>query len=198
MNVFISHNKADKAAARLLATALVQQGVSVWYDEWKIRPGDSIIGGIEDGLSNADVFLLLWSSNAQKSNWVGTEVRAYLRRRVDDNTLRIIPVILDDTPLPSLVADYSGFSLKEGISLDEVVLKIVGIRPDREIARILQRQLLDLTEGKMTSIDPLPYLVCPRCGSTALKRQDWIDYQRDDTYMLIKCAECGWQDSTEI
>jgi hypothetical protein len=58
MNVFISHNSSDKDTARLLAVALVEQGVNVWFDEWAIRPGDSITGGIETGLSEADVFVL--------------------------------------------------------------------------------------------------------------------------------------------
>lgn len=34
---------------------LVEQGVDVWFDEWELRPGDSIVGGIEEGLSNAGV-----------------------------------------------------------------------------------------------------------------------------------------------
>jgi hypothetical protein len=38
-------------------------------------------------------------------------VRAYIRRRVDDHSLRIIPLLMDDTPLPVLVADYRGFNV---------------------------------------------------------------------------------------
>jgi len=62
MNVFISHNKSDKETARFLAIALVEQGANVWFDEWKIRPGDSITGGIEVGLSTADIFVLVWTT----------------------------------------------------------------------------------------------------------------------------------------
>ena len=104
MKAFICHNKADKVIARMIASALVQQGVDVWFDEWRIRPGESITGGIEAGLTMADCFVLVWSQDASKSNWVGTEVRAYIRRRVDDQTLRIIPFMLDRTTLPALVA----------------------------------------------------------------------------------------------
>ena len=68
MLAFISHNKADKATARLLATALVETGVSVWFDEWNLRPGDSIVGGIEGGISQCDVFVISWSFKAQQSN----------------------------------------------------------------------------------------------------------------------------------
>ena len=97
MKIFISHNKADKASARALAVLLVEQGVDVWFDEWELCPGDSIVGGIEEGLSNAGVFVLLWSKAAEASNWVGTEVRAFLRRRVDDDGLKIVPLMVDGT-----------------------------------------------------------------------------------------------------
>lgn len=32
MKAFISHNRADKASARALATLLVEQGEDVWFD----------------------------------------------------------------------------------------------------------------------------------------------------------------------
>lgn len=196
--VFISHNRADKVEARLLATALIQQGVGVWFDEWSLNPGESITGGIQAGLSDADVFVLVWSGNAAQSNWVDTELRAYLRRRVDDQSLRIIPVMLDDTPLPVLAADYKGFRVDGDNPLESIAAGILGFRPDREIARLLQSRLLDLSEGGLGSIDPLPYLVCPECGSTNLQRGQHIDEKRDDTYMVIWCDECKWGDSTEI
>jgi hypothetical protein len=105
MLAFISHNKADKATARLLAAELVQTGMNVWFDEWKLRSGDSIVGGIEKGLSECDVFVLIWSRHAQQSNWVDTEVRAVLNRRGANHSLRIVPIFSDDAPLPTLVAE---------------------------------------------------------------------------------------------
>ena len=198
MKIFISHNKADKVTARLLAIALVEQGVDVWFDEWEIQPGDSITGGIEAGISNADVFILVWSKAASKSNWVDTELRACLRRRVDDHTLKIIPVILDNTRLPALVADYKGFDLKEGMTLEAIALKLTGTRPDVEIARRLQERLMEITESYASPGDPLPYLICPECGSGKLKRSEAFDYTRGDRYLIINCEDCKWEDGTEV
>jgi len=67
MQVFISHNKADADTARLFATALIDQGVGVWFDEWDLRPGDSILTGIGRGLADAEVFVLFWSAQAAAS-----------------------------------------------------------------------------------------------------------------------------------
>lgn len=198
MNVFISHNSRDKADARLLATLLAQQGVNVWFDEWNIRPGESLTGGIEEGLGNAEVFVLLWSEGAHSSRWVGTEMRAYIRQRVDDDTLRIVPVMLDETPLPVLVADYRGFNLTGGnCTMEDVVEGLTGTRTDQELAALLQRRLNEVTQGS-TEADPMfGVLVCPSCGGTDFERSQAIDYDRDDAYYTIGCKDCGWGDWTQ-
>ncbi len=196
MKVFISHNKADKISSRLLAIALVEQGIGVWFDEWEIRPGDSIIGGLEAGLSDSDVFMLVWSAHASASKWVGTEIRAYLTRRVADDSLRVIPILLDATPLPILVAEYRGFAFAE-TTAEQIATEIAGPKADQEIARLLQNRLLELTWGKISGGDPLPYLVCPSCGSAKLRRYQAND-TRGDAYYCIECENCNWQDGIEV
>lgn len=197
MKVFISHNKEDKTSARALAVMLVEQGVDVWFDEWEIRPGDSIVGGIEEGVGNADVFVLLWSAKAQESKWVGTELRAFIRRRVDDAGLRIVPLMLDGTALPALVADYRGFDLSGDMTFEDAVAEMTGNPRDVEVARLLQAKLIELTAGNAASGDPLPYLVCPSCASANLKRSSAVDPVRDDVYYLIDCEDCGWSEWTQ-
>ncbi len=197
MNVFISHNKADKETARFLAIALVEQGANVWFDEWQLRPGDSITGGIEAGLSSSDVFVLVWSSAASLSKWVGIEVSAYLRRRVDDESLRIVPVMIDASPLPMLIADYRGFILDKTTSPNTIAFEIIGEPSDIELARRLQNRLMELTSNHCGVGDPLPYIVCPSCGSSNLKRSSATDYERDEIYYVIECEECKWSDCSQ-
>lgn len=196
MKVFISHNKADKEAARTLAMLLVEQGVDVWFDEWEIRPGDSIVGGIEGGLQDAEVFILLWSKAAQASEWVGMETRAFIRKRIDETGMRIVPLMMDDTKLPPLVADYRGFDLSDGAALEGVVEALTGQPRDIEVAQRLQRKLNEIT-ALHTKGDPLGYLVCPSCGSDKLKRSSATDPARDDTYYMVDCEECEWSDWTQ-
>ena len=38
-DVFLSHNSKDKPAVKVLGTALKKRGLSVWLDEWELRPG---------------------------------------------------------------------------------------------------------------------------------------------------------------
>jgi hypothetical protein len=192
VHVFISHNKKQKSSARTLALALVENGASVWFDEWNLRPGDSLTGGIEEGLTQANVFVLLWSKEAAKSNWVGTEVRAYLRRRVDDKTLHIVPILVDDTPLPTLVADYKGYVVRSSRSLGGVAADISGNSSEAKLVQRLIKRLDELTIDEDARNDPLPYKRCPQCGSDQLERKSALDPRDDDMYYFIGCTECGW------
>lgn len=198
MRAFISHNKADKTTARALATLLVAQGIDVWFDEWEIRPGQSLTGGIEEGLAGSDAFILVWSRAAQASRWVGTELRAYVRRRVDDETLLVIPIMVDDTALPVLVADYRGFDISDGaMTLEQVAQQIAGSPGNVELAQILQTKLNTITREESGDGDPFPMLVCPTCASAKLKRSSATDYAHDEVYYLIECEDCGWSDWTQ-
>lgn len=195
MKVFISHNKANKATARLVAQLLVGQGSDIWFDEWDLQPGDSIAGGIEAGLQDADVFLLLWSKRASDSNWVGAEYKAFLHRKIADEGLRIVPIGLDETPFPPLVTDYKGFVLEPSSSLEAIVHQILGKPSDIEIAKILQAKLNRMMSAEAATGDPLPYVICPSCCSENLRRSS---ASNDKMYIYtITCAECGWSDWTE-
>lgn len=52
-NVFVSHRRADSAAAEKLATAIKNAGHKVWLDDWDIKIGDSIVGSMQTGLSGS-------------------------------------------------------------------------------------------------------------------------------------------------
>ncbi len=187
MRAFISHNKADKVSARFLATCFVEQGEDVWFDEWEIGPGDSITGGVERGLSECDVFVLLWSAAAGASKWVGAELGAYLKKRIENGSIRIIPVMLDDTPLPMLVADYRGFKVTSDCPLDKVAVEITGKKPGIEVARLMLDHLLGLG-----LVNPVEVSICPECGSMELERSSEDDY--DGGYVLcIRCRKCHWR-----
>jgi hypothetical protein len=191
MQVFISHNSANKADARLLATSLVEQGVGVWLDEWRLRPGESITAGIESGLDSSNVFALIWSEAAARSNWVGTEVRAYLRRRVNDNSLRIVPIMCDDNALPTLVADYRGFTIKAPNDFKAIATAIAGTHSDHDVALILQQRLWELAKDKIPDGSPHKYVICPQCASKNIEHRAFFDGYKERMTYSVMCLEPG-------
>ena len=78
-DVFLSHRSKDKKVVRPLAERLRADGVKVWFDEWVLKPGDSIeknqskTAKIEEGLERSRVLVLCMSANAFGSDWAQLE-----------------------------------------------------------------------------------------------------------------------------
>jgi hypothetical protein len=56
MNIFISYNKNDKNIATEVALFLAAESLNVWFDEWQISAGDSIVEEIQEGFKSASHF----------------------------------------------------------------------------------------------------------------------------------------------
>lgn len=70
-DVFISHAAEDKdAVVRPLALSLQQRGLSVWYDEFELRVGDSLRRKIDSGIARSR-FGIVVSSHTRSSQRVG-------------------------------------------------------------------------------------------------------------------------------
>jgi len=76
-DVFLSHSAKDKDTVRELAQRLKDDGLRVWFDEWEIKPGDSIPVKIEEGLEHSRVLVLCMSANAFGSDWARLESRTF-------------------------------------------------------------------------------------------------------------------------
>jgi hypothetical protein len=79
--------------ARVLAEALSRYGCKVWYDEYSLRPGDSISERIHAGLKRSKhVVLILSPSFLSKGGWSKREYDiAYTRELVQDERV-LLPV----------------------------------------------------------------------------------------------------------
>ena len=109
--VFISHSSADKPFVRDLAVELRSHGLDVWYDDWEIAVGDSIIDKIFEGLRASDTLVVVLSPVSVASRWVKEELNTVVMRRVSENDIRILPVLLEtcDIPLPLRHIRYADF-----------------------------------------------------------------------------------------
>jgi hypothetical protein len=119
-HVFVCHASEDKAKARSLARSLKTLGTDVWLDEWEIRAGDSIVQKINEALSKVTHLIVLLSKTSCAKPWVAREWSSALMRQLADNSIAVLPVRLDDHPLPPILADlrYADCraSLREGVA----------------------------------------------------------------------------------
>ena len=104
MKAFISHSSIDKPFVERLAGDLrTREGIDAWLDQWEILPGERIPQKLEEGLSNADIFVFVLSPESVNSQWVSYEKDAWLMAQADEEkrarhesrppSRRLIPVL---------------------------------------------------------------------------------------------------------
>jgi hypothetical protein len=103
--LFVCHASEDKGIARELATFLFSHGADVWLDEWEIRVGDSIVTKISEGLEASSHLAVLLSKNSVTKPWVTRELSSALMRQIKDNAVSVLPIRLDDSHVPAILAD---------------------------------------------------------------------------------------------
>lgn len=80
-DVFISHASEDKdEVVRPLAEALRGNGLSVWYDEFELRIGDSLRRKIDKGLANSRFGVIVLSQTFIKKGWPNYELDGLITR----------------------------------------------------------------------------------------------------------------------
>jgi hypothetical protein len=105
-DVFLSHSSKDKAVVRDVAERLRKDGVKVWFDEWVLKPGDSIPAKIEEGLERSRVLVLCMSANAFGSDWAQLESGTFRFRDPLNKERRFLPLRLDDAPIKGSLAQF--------------------------------------------------------------------------------------------
>ncbi len=105
-DVFLSPSSKNKPVVRYIAERLKKDGVKVWFDEWEIKPGDSIPAKIEEGLEHSRVLVLCMSANAFGSDWAQLESGTFRFRDPLNKERRFLPLRLDDAPIKGSLAQF--------------------------------------------------------------------------------------------
>lgn len=91
-DVFISHASEDKDEfVRPLAKALEGCGLSVWYDEFALKIGDSLRRKIDQGLANSRFGIVVLSESFFKKGWTNYELDGIVSRSVNGEQ-QLLPI----------------------------------------------------------------------------------------------------------
>jgi len=101
--LFISHSSKDKGLANCLYVDLIEHGHNPWLDDRDIKAGQSIPSEIQKGLGEADFILVLLSPNSVTSNWVNVEWESAYWDEVNNNKVKVIPILLKDCDIPKFL-----------------------------------------------------------------------------------------------
>ena len=98
---FISYASEDREQVLARVQLLSAVGIRYFQDLLSLEPGDRWEQKLELGIDECDLFLLFWSSEAKRSEWVRREVRYALGRSGGHELLppEIRPVILEGPPI---------------------------------------------------------------------------------------------------
>ena len=91
-DVFISHASEDKdEIVRPLAIALRKAGLSVWYDEFELKIGDSLRQKIDRGLARSRFGIVVLSKSFIKKGWTNYELDGIITKVVSGEQV-LLPI----------------------------------------------------------------------------------------------------------
>lgn len=188
--VFISYSHADKEIAQNLASALNAQGVDLWWDNWEIQPGDSLVAKIfESGLSRASHFLILLSPESVRSRWVREELDVATIRRIED-LVRVIPVLIGDTEIPTSLRALQWVDLRT--KFDEGVQRIVNVvheistKPSRPPASMIAD--VEPISGLSKAATAIGNLLLETADSEVSGKEAFLNSDLQDHFMIDPLA----------
>lgn len=115
LRVFLCHSSTDKSIVRGLFYQLnAESWMDVWLDEEKLYPGQDWDMEIEKAVGSSDVVIVCLSNNSvSKEGYVQRELRFVLRFAdfKPDGAIFVIPVRLDDCPMPPRMAMWQYIDL---------------------------------------------------------------------------------------
>jgi len=125
-DAFISHASEDKNdLVRPLAEKLTEMGFNIWYDEFKLRVGDSLRESIDKGLAVSAYGIVVLSKAFFAKNWPQYELNGLVAREIDGEKV-ILPVWHNITKQD--VLQYS----------PPLADKVALVSPDKSIEEIAQ------------------------------------------------------------
>lgn len=134
-DVFISHASEDKdEVVRPLANALRNEGLTVWYDEFELKIGDSLRRKIDQGLANSRFGIVVLSKNFIRKGWANYELDGIITKSVTNEQI-ILPIWHNITKKE--VVEYSP-SLADKLARNTATYTVEEIA--KEIAEVINRK----------------------------------------------------------
>jgi TIR domain-containing protein len=151
--IFLSYSRKDAEFVRKLYLELRKDGFNIWFDQEEIIPGQKWQQTVREVMSSVRAVLLCLSSNwIDKRGYVQKEMKLALEllKEFPTGDIYIIPIRLDDCPIPSSLAalHYLDVWNEENFSsLKENLIKILGAGFRRVYGTERNIQLIENDDG---------------------------------------------------
>ena len=119
MKVFLSHSSNDKDVVKSIGYWLKKEkNINVWFDDWEMTAGDSLIVKISEGIETADKLVVFLSESSVESEWVKKEVNNGVIMEIAQEKgfgeKFVIPALLNPCKIPFFLKEklYADFTNK--------------------------------------------------------------------------------------
>jgi hypothetical protein len=120
--VFLAYPHRERELASQVASALSAAGLSVWFDEAQIRPGDEIASAVREGLQSASAVVLLLGSQSYGDSWARREAALALSQGK-----RIFPILPHkDAEVPYILRHLSYLDLSDKNGREEKLKQLAA------------------------------------------------------------------------
>lgn len=120
VKVFVSYSSHNVELARKLTDELMRNGIDVWFDEWEILAGQSIVDTVYQGIRESDFLVLIMTKQSVESRWVRAELNQARKREIELGGTIVLPLMFEKCEVPECLRDkkYLEFlDFKQGFSL---------------------------------------------------------------------------------
>ncbi|MGO4812144.1 toll/interleukin-1 receptor domain-containing protein [Cupriavidus sp. 2MCAB6] len=137
--VYISYQREDLPFVSRLADRLKDAGHTLSFDVDELSPGVNWRAALDHGLKTSDVFIVVFSQKTDKSQYVLTEVGAARAYANESDRMLLIPIVIDNAPLPLSMQDVHAI-IQPDADVDSIVPQIesaisafIGRRAAKEV-----------------------------------------------------------------
>lgn len=138
LKIFLSYAHEDADLKDQLDMSLIalkrDERISIWQDTTSIQGGDEWHEKIKEGLQNADIILLLISSNFIGSKYIWENELPIAKKKHEEGKAKVIPIFLRDV----YITDMWFTKLKGYISLDQPIAGFKGYDRDTALKQVVQ------------------------------------------------------------
>jgi hypothetical protein len=163
MNIFISYSYDDSKYAKLVEEALSRDGHSIISHDLKFKVGDNWIKRIDDILKRVDATIIMLSKTVLNSEFALQEIKSIALNELTSEKRKVVPIILDDSPIPGYLSVYRYFDFNKNIDLElndlrqslkgnSIEGKKVKIDNKKRNAQFSEDLKKALKEGKLTLV----------------------------------------------
>ena len=99
--IFVSYSHRDSDLVGPVVALLRASEALVFRDADQLKPGAKWRQQLDTAISDSKIFVVFWCSHSRSSEEVRKEYTAAIEQHKD-----VLPLLIDDTPLPSELAEY--------------------------------------------------------------------------------------------